>query len=377
LRQSQKLEALGTFAGGIAHDFNNILGAIIGYGELAIHSLTHDAPQRRYIEQVLKAGDRARSLVERILTFSRSAMTIREPVPVQETVSGSIELFKVSLPESIDLEVHLEATGAYIAGDPAHLDQVVMNLCGNAVHAMTDGGTLGVELTTVHLDAPRSLSHGAIGAGEFVRLAVIDTGTGIPTELLERIFNPFFTTRKAGEGTGLGLSLVDAIAREYGGGVDVHTVVGKGTRFEVFLPLIEATTATETNEGSTWRHGEGQTILLVDDEEALVGLGEEILAEFGYEPVGFTSSTAAWKAFEANPQRFDAVLTDHTMPDMTGIELAIAIKRCRADIPIILASGYGSAALERDAEEAGVQTVLRKPLRKAELAHALSQALYK
>jgi PAS domain S-box-containing protein len=375
LRQSQKLEALGTFAGGIAHDFNNILGAILGYGERALYAIAEGAPERRYIEQVMNAGNRARALVERILTFSRSGITTRVPVHLQPVVIETIELLKVRLPETIQLELRLDARDAFVAGDPAHMHQVVMNLCSNAVHAMPDGGKLCVELALQHLDTPRSLSHGAIGSGEFVRLTVHDTGVGIPPDLLERIFNPFFTTRKAGEGTGLGLSLVEGIVREYSGAVDVHSVVGRGTHFEVYLPVIDAVAVSDDQREAAPPHGDGQTVLLVDDEETLIALGEEVLAELGYEPIGFVSSEAAWQAFSANPQRFDAVLTDQTMPGITGLELATRIRAARPDVPVILASGYSSATLERDAKAAGIADVLRKPLRQADLAWAMSRAL--
>jgi signal transduction histidine kinase len=240
LRQSQKLEALGTFAVGIAHDFNNLLGAILGYGERALHAVVAGTPEQRYIEQVLNAGERARSLVERILTFSRSGITTRLPVHLQPVVTETIDLLKVQLTEAIQLEVKLDARDAFVAGDPAQMHQVVMNLCRNAIHAMPEGGTLQVTLALQRLETPLSLSHGAVDSGECVRLTVIDTGVGMSPDLLERIFNPFFTTRKAGEGTGLGLALVEGIVREYSGGIDVQSAVGQGTRFDVYLPVIDA-----------------------------------------------------------------------------------------------------------------------------------------
>ncbi|MEX3953316.1 PAS domain S-box protein [Paraburkholderia sp. EG287B] len=375
LRQSQKLEALGTFAGGIAHDFNNILGAIVGYGELALQALADETPEQRYVAQVLKSADRARSLVERILTFSRSGLTTRQPVHVQPIVQDSIEMLKVRLPACIRLEAELNAPKAHIEGDPAHLDQLVTNLCVNAIHAMPGGGTLRVVLDTLDLDAARSLSHGAVEAGHFVRLAVSDSGVGMAPDLLERIFNPFFTTRKAGEGTGLGLALVDGIVREYGGGIDVSTMVGAGSQFELLLPTIDSHTSQPREDEKACPYGEGQTILLVDDEEALVRIGEERLAELGYEPAGFVSSDAAWQAFRADPQRFDAVVTDQTMPGITGVELARMIRSLRAEIPIILVSGFSSPALEAQAREAGVNAQLRKPLRRAELARTLKHLL--
>jgi PAS domain S-box-containing protein len=377
LRQSQKLEALGTFAGGVAHDFNNILGAILGFGERALSLLGEGTSERRYVEQVMKAGDRARLLVERILTFSRSGMTARVAVDVRSVVAEAIGLLKATLPEGITLEVQLEDEDLFVLGDPTHLHQVIMNLCGNAVHAMPDRGVLGVGLKRMHLDVPRTLSHGAASEGNYVQLSVADSGVGIPADVLERMFNPFFTTRKAGEGTGLGLSLVDGIVREYGGAIDVETAVGKGTRFLVYLPLTDAVPARASPGSETLPHGEGQVVLLVDDEETLVTLGEEVLAGLGYEPVGFQSSVAAWQALQQEPERFDVVVTDQTMPDMTGLGLVARIRTLRPDLPVILCSGFSTPALEEAAREAGVLAVLRKPLRQAELAVALERVFHR
>ncbi|WP_420997457.1 ATP-binding protein [Cupriavidus sp. 30B13] len=374
LRQAQKLEALGTFAGGIAHDFNNILAAILGYGEQALGSPGIGAAQRRHVEQIMRAGERARSLVNRILTFSRSGMTLRVPVPLLPVVTETIELFKASLPARIALDVRIHAPDLVVSGDATHVHQILMNLCSNAVHAMPDGGTLRVSLGAERFDRPVALSHGTVEAGEVACLSVADSGTGIAPEILERIFNPFFTTRGTGEGTGLGLSLVDGIVREYGGGVDVHSVVGKGTRFDVYLPVADALPAPDQGAGADAPCGDGQTVLLVDDEQALVALGEEVLAELGYEPVGFHSSLAAWEAFEADPERFDVVLTDQTMPGLTGIELALRIRGLRPALPVLLCSGYGNAALESEARAAGIRALLRKPLRKSDLAAVLAQA---
>lgn len=375
LRQSQKLEALGTFAGGVAHDFNNILGAILGFGERALPLLGENTPARRYVEQVMKAGDRARLLVERILTFSRSGMTARVPVDLRAVVAEAVDLLKATAPATVSLDVRLETDGVYVMGDATHMHQVVMNLCSNAVHAMPDGGALGIALERVSFDAPASFSHGAVGRGDFARLGVADQGVGIPADVLERMFNPFFTTRRAGEGTGLGLSLVDGIVREYGGGIDVHSVPGAGSRFDVYLPLTGARMPAGPADGDALPRGDGQVVLLVDDEDALVTLGEEVLAELGYEPVGFRSSLAAWHALEADPERFDAVVTDQTMADLTGLGLAARVARLRPGLPVILCSGFSTPALERDALDAGVRAVLRKPLRQADLAKALASVL--
>ena len=377
LRQAQKLEALGTFAGGIAHDFNNILGAILGYGERALHLLAAGTRERRYLEQVMNAGNRARLLVERILIFSRSGMAARVPVSLQLVVAETVELLKGRLPGTITLDVHLDAEDALVMGDATHMHQVVMNLCSNAIFAMPDGGELTLGLGRQRLDTSLTLTHGMIPRGEYARLTVKDTGVGISPDVLDRIFNPFFTTRRTGEGTGLGLSLVDGIVREYGGGIDLSSQVGKGTCFDVYLPIIDAVrpAAVESNGGLP--RGSGQVVLLVDDEEALVRLGEEQLADLGYEPVGFSSSLDAWRELEAHPMRFDAVLTDQTMPGLTGIELAVRVRELRRGLPVILCSGFGSASLESQARDADISEVLKKPLRAADIAVALDRALRK
>jgi PAS domain S-box-containing protein len=375
LRQSQKLEALGTFAGGIAHDFNNILGAILGYGERAFNSLPVASDERRYVEQVLNAANRARTLVERILTFSRSGMGTRVPVRVSPVVSETIELLQGHLADSIELDVRLNANDTYVAGDVTHLHQVVMNLCSNAVLAMPSGGTLGVTLDKAHFAFVATLSEGRVGPGDFVRLTVSDTGAGISSEVIERIFNPFFTTRRTGEGTGLGLSLVDGIVREYGGGIDVQSVVGQGTRFDIYLPVTEAPPPAADGIPEDLPRGDGQIVLIVDDEDALVTLAEEVLADLGYEPVGFRSSAAALQAFKEDPNRFDVVVTDQTMPELTGLALAGEIRAIRGTLPVILCSGYGNPALEDEARRAGAAALLRKPLRSGELALALHRIL--
>ncbi|QUN32601.1 PAS domain S-box protein (plasmid) [Cupriavidus sp. KK10] len=372
LRQSQKLEALGTFAGGVAHDFNNILGAILGFGERALAFSSENPTARKHIEQVMKAGDRARLLVERILTFSRSGTTARVPVDLHAVATEAVELLRATAPVKVLLDVKLDGEGTYVMGDATHMHQVIMNLCSNAVHAMPNGGMLGISLDRVSFQSPVSFSVGAVGPGAFAQLRVTDQGVGISADVLERMFNPFFTTRRAGEGTGLGLSLVDGIVREYGGGIDVHTVQGSGSRFDVYLPLTEARPSPESADCEDVPRGNGQVVLLVDDEEALVALEEEVLADLGYEPVGFRSSVAAWQALEVEPDRFDAIITDQTMPDLTGLALAARVAELRPDLPVILCSGFSNPALERDARGAGVRFVLRKPLRQAELAKALA-----
>jgi PAS domain S-box-containing protein len=376
LRQSQKMEAIGTLAGGIAHDFNNILGAILGYGELAHQHSAEGSALRRYVDNVMHAAGRAKALVDRILGFSRSGLGEREPVNVQCVIEETLELLKASLPTAIRLEIRLEAGNAAVIADATRLHQVAMNLCTNALHAMEHGGTLGVILERLESSERRSHLRGsALPPGPYVRLVVSDTGTGIRPEVFERMFEPFFTTKTVGEGTGLGLSLIHGIVADLGGAIDVTTNEGKGTRFEIWLPVAGEIAKPAVEVARERPRGNGETVMIVDDEPLLVSLAEELLAELGYEPVGFDSSSAALAAFRTEPQRFDLILTDEAMPDLTGTAFASEVRRLRPDIPIILMSGHGGSLLATRAAAIGVNEVLSKPLQGRDLAEALARVL--
>jgi PAS domain S-box-containing protein len=375
LRQSQKMEAVGTLAGGIAHDFNNILGAILGYGELAHQQSAEGSPLRRYLDNVMHAAERAQMLIERILGFSRSGLGDRAPVNVQFVIEETLELLEASLPAGIRLESSIASGNSAVIGDATYLHQVAMNLCTNAVQAMERGGTLRVILERIDVTESRALSRGLLHPGSYVRLIVSDTGVGIPPAVLERMFDPFFTTKGVGQGTGLGLSLVHGIVTDLGGAIDVTSKTGEGTTFEIWLPVAGETAMPPLEAASPLPRGNGETVMIVDDERPLVALAEEITAQLGYEPVGFDSSRAALAAFSAQPQRFDAVLTDEAMPDLVGTELASEIRRLRRAIPIILMSGYGGAQLTTRAAEIGVNEVLRKPLHRRDLAESLARVL--
>jgi PAS domain S-box-containing protein len=375
LRQSQKMEAIGTLAGGIAHDFNNILGAIIGYGELAQQHAAAGSSLRRYLDNVMHAAERARALVDRILGFSRSGMAERVPVHIQAVVEETLELLRASLPTALRLEKELAAGNAAVIGDATRLHQVVMNLCTNAVQAMTGEGVLHVSLDRIELPAARMLRRGKLPQGSYVRLTITDTGKGIPSEVVDRIFDPFFTTKAVGEGTGLGLSLVHGIVADLGGAIELETRVGEGTTFRIWL-AVSGEVAEPLNQAAIEPpRGNGETVMIVDDEPALVSLIEEMLAQLGYEPIGFGSSGAALHAVRANPTRFDAVLTDETMPDLVGTDLAREVGAIRPGIPILLMSGHGGAGLAQRAGAAGVSEVLRKPLQKRDLAESLARLL--
>ncbi len=376
LRQSQKMEAMGTLAGGIAHDFNNILGAILGYGELAQKAAPEGSIVRRYLDNVMHAGGRAKALVERILAFSRSGVGERGPVNVQAVIDETLELLAASMPPNIRLDKRLDAGHAAILGDATQLHQVAMNLCTNALQAMDNGGVLDVSLERADVAQNRRLSHGSLVPGAYVRLRVRDTGGGIPPHVLERMFDPFFTTKGVGEGTGLGLSLVHGIVSDLGGAIEVRTTVGHGTVFTIWLPINGEAPTPAAKVDASLPHGQGQTVLIVDDEKPLVALGEEILAELGYEPIGFSSSTAALEAFRDAPQRFDIVLTDETMPELIGTALAREMQLLRPDIPIVLMSGYSGAQLHERARALGIREVLHKPLQSKDIAECLGRILH-
>jgi PAS domain S-box-containing protein len=373
LLQAKKLEAIGTLAGGIAHDFNNILAAILGYGEMAQKQAVEGTALRRHLDAVVGAGLRAKSLVERILAFSRTGLGERAPVRVQSVVAEALDLVAASLPGHVRLDRQLAAGDAAVMGDPTQIHQVVMNLCANGAQAMKTAGTLTVSLDVVEKGQVIAATS-ALASGRYVRLSVRDTGAGIPANVLERVFDPFFTTKEVGVGTGLGLSLVHGIVTDLGGGIDVESPPGAGATFTVYLPWSDAVAAVESVE-ETVSSGAGETILLVDDEEALVRLGEEMIATLGYEPVGFTSSAAALAAFRAAPERFNAVLTDESMPDMTGSELAKELLALRPRIPVVLMSGFVTPALSARARSIGVTEVLPKPVAARDIARTLAAAL--
>jgi predicted ATPase/signal transduction histidine kinase/ActR/RegA family two-component response regulator len=376
LQQAAKMEAMGRLASGIAHDFNNILGAILGYGELIQTSLSEGSVERRQADQVMHAGARGKALVDRILAFSRSGMGERVPLHVQSVVEETLGLLVASMPPEVRLERRLDAIDAAVVGDATQFHQVVMNLCTNAVHAMQRGGVLTVVLERVDAGERRLLSHGTLRAGRYVSLSVNDSGSGIPPAVFERMFDPFFTTKRVGDGTGLGLALVHGIVADIGGVIDVTTQVGVGTAFTIWLPATDRTPRLSPNAPDEVPRGHGETVMIVDDEPALVALAEETLAELGYEPVGFGSSLAALQAFRADPERFDLVLTDEAMPGLTGTELARELRQARPEISMILMSGHSSAQLSERAQAAGVVDVLRKPLVRRDIAEPVARALH-
>jgi signal transduction histidine kinase/CheY-like chemotaxis protein len=366
LAQAQRLEAVGTLAGGIAHEFNNVLGVVMGATEMAIPAAGEQV--RRRLAQIAAAADRGQRIVDQVLAFSRRRERRDHVVRVQPAIAEAIELIRVSLPATVTLRARLQADDAAVRGDAAEVQQVVMNLCTNAVHAMDGRGTLEVALDTVAVPSERVVSEGTLAAGDYVRLAVRDTGHGMDEATRARIFEPFFTTKGVGKGTGLGLPTVHGYVTQYGGALNVTSRPGQGSTFEAFWPVTGA--RDEGEAAAPAAGGNGETILVVDDEPALVLLGEDMLAALRYEPVGFAASADALAAFRADPGRFDLALLDEVMPEMTGSELAAALRAIRPDLPVVVMTGHRGAVPAGAACE-----LLAKPLRSASLAACLARHL--
>lgn len=377
MRQGQKLESIGTLAGGIAHDFNNILSAVFGYTELAISSLGDRAKSLHYLKEIITAAERARDLVSQIMTFSRQKDQEKQPLMPQIIIKEVLKLIRASLPATIEIQQTI-VSDELVLGDPTQIHQVIMNLCTNAGYAMRDnGGVLNVRLDDIDIDDDFAVLHPGIKPGRHIRLTVSDSGCGIPPEVMDRIFDPFFTSKPPGEGTGLGLSVVHGIVKSLDGSISVYSEEGKGTTFTIFIPVIRIKTPLTTEQmPKDIPVGKGM-ILLVDDEEVIVDVGKALLDNLGYKVQGFTQPLLALNAFRQVPNDFDAVITDYTMPQMTGYELAKKLREIRSDIPIILCSGYIDQAMEEKAQEANVNEFIRKPITRQDIAFTLRRILAK
>jgi signal transduction histidine kinase len=348
LRQSQKMETVGTLAGGIAHDFNNILSPIMGYADLALSDLPAGHPARDDLEQVLKAARRARDLVKQILIFSRRGDQTRQPVQLHLIVNDTLKLIRSMLPSNIELSQRVLNQGDTVLADPGQMHQVIMNLATNAAFAMRSrGGVLRVELGREELDAERARNlH--VAPGTYVVLAVTDQGEGMDADTLHRVFEPFFTTKRPGEGTGLGLSVVHGIVHSHGGSIEVKSAPREGATFRTYFPAAQSTEEPAAEARAQAAAGGGEHILIVDDEPAIMGLLRRMLESGGYRVTAFTSSEEALACFQKNADDFDAVITDQTMPRMSGTELARAVHEVRPDTPVVLTTGYVDDATHRD-----------------------------
>ena len=375
LRQAAKMEAVGRLAGGIAHDFNNILGGILGYAEMLVEGTLEGSPTRRYAQNVLTAANRASDLVQQILSYSRSQRGKRVPVRLDPIVAETLELVRGSLPGGIRLETRMPDGALYVVGDPTQLHQIMMNLCTNGIHAMGHSGTLRVTLDAVEVDTDRVFTHTTLPPGSYARVRVEDTGSGMDSATLARLFEPFFTTKEVGKGTGLGLSLVYGIVTDSGGAIDVTSTPGKGSCFAIFLPRVESPAVVDQPSEAPIPRGRGERVLVVDDEEALMAVTSEVLKRLGYAPTAVADGTAALAAFDAAGGHFDALITDEVMPGLTGTELAAALRARKAELPILLVSGYIGPMMTERALAAGVNAILKKPVQSREIASALARVL--
>jgi len=375
LRQVQKMEAVGRLAGGVAHDFNNILAAMIGYTELAAHNISASSLAWHQLREVLRAGQRAKALVQQILTFSRRTEQAHTPVQLPPLVEEALALLRASLPSTIEICQDIDPKVGAVLADPTQLHQVIINLCANAEHAMRQtGGVLAIRLEAVEVDTALAVQYPTLHLGPHVRLTVRDTGQGMPPDVVERIYDPFFTTKATGEGTGIGLSVVHGIVAKHGGTIKVESRVGAGTTFMIYLPCIPWDIVGEVPAEETLPHGQGR-LLLVDDEPMLVRLGYSVLTQLGYDVTAYTSSTSALAAFQEAPHHFDLVITDYTMPQMTGDVLTRALRRLRPDIPIILETGFSHTIDAEQAAALGIDAFLLKPWTVRELARTIQQVL--
>lgn len=375
--RASRLEALGTLAGGVAHDFNNVLAAVVGYGEMARDEASDGSDQARYIDHVLQAATRGKAMVERILGVNRIGSRPSVVFEVEPVVEEVLTLLSASLRPGVVLERALEAPGARLRGDPTRMFEAVMNLCNNAMQSMPGGGMLTIRTRRVHAEAPKILSHSTLAPGQYIALAVRDQGTGITPEVVEHLFEPFFTTRLEQSGTGLGLAVVHGVMSEFRGAIDVSTTPGEGSRFTLYFPETqEAPTALDgARDPRTSEFGSGQRLLVVDDDAELVALAQEMLKSLGYEPRGETDPRRALELLRSQPHAYAALITDEKMQGLRGTQLIRAVRQFAPNLPILLVSGYGGASLLDLAARAGVSRVLSKPLQRASLGRALAEEL--
>ncbi len=374
LMQSQKMEAIGTLAGGIAHDFNNILFSIIGYSELSFDELEENSPVRHNLHEILEASKRATDLVRQILTFSRQTDHELRPVQIDLIVKETLALLRASLPTTIEIQKNIK-TDAMALSDPTQLHQILMNLCVNASYAMREkGGILAIDLESVEIDTDSSGEYPDLKAGPYINMSVRDTGHGISPEILNRIFDPFFTTKTREHGTGLGLSVIHGIVKNFGGAIYAFSELGKGSIFKVFIPAIERRINPEQRTKTPIPKGT-EHVLFIDDEPVLAKMGKQLLESLGYQVEMITKSTDALELFRKKPDKFDLVITDMTMPNITGEKLAIELMNIRPDIPVILSSGFNYNIDEKKAMALGIRAFISKPVLKQEIAETIRNVL--
>jgi PAS domain S-box-containing protein len=374
LKQAQKMESIGTLAGGIAHDFNNILSAIIGYTELAIDGVAKGTELEDDLREVHNGGMRAKNLVKQILTFARQSDEEVKPIQLNIIVKEVLKFIRSSIPTNIQIKDEI-ISDSFIMGSPTHIHQILMNLCTNSSQAMEeDGGTLKVSLNDVAIGKMAMGKNLDLLNGDYIEIKVSDTGIGIPSRNIHNIFEPYFTTKKIGEGTGMGLSVVHGIVESYGGKITVDSTMGKGTVFTIYLPISKKRIKHDSFEEEVLPIGK-EHILFVDDEAPISKMGSRVLEQLGYTVTSRTSSVEALELFRTKPKTFDLVITDMTMPNMTGDKLAVELIKIRPDIPVVLCTGYSKKMSEESASEIGIKAFAYKPIVKADLAKTIRKVL--
>lgn len=377
LYQSQKMEALGSLAGGVAHDFNNLLSVIINYAELLRGKVAGQPDNERYVDHMLKAGERASSLVKQILLFSRREKQELKPIRLQDSLEDGIKLIRATMPRTVDLETSLQYDAPIALADPSQLHQVLMNLCINASQSMPDRlGRIEVRLTEKTVDSNEALTAGGICPGKYLQLTVSDNGSGMDEKTVSHIFEPFFTTKAKGEGTGLGLSVVHGIVRSHNGVIQVQSEPGVGTTFRILLPAYKDGTEMHQNEMSNdVPRGTGQHIVFVDDEPAICGVTEHVLQSLGYKVSTFTDPMQAIDAFKKDPKAIDLLLSDVNMPGMNGVELAKRYLALRRELPVLLVSGFAGNWTAENVRPLGILDLLHKPISPREISRHIHHAL--
>ena len=374
IRQSSKMEAIGTLTGGIAHDFNNLLMIILGNTELALDDTPEWNPVKYNLEEIRMASLRAKDVVQQLLSFARKTTLEKKPTNVIPTIKETLKWVRSSIPTSIDIHQNMTKDVHTILADPTQINQVLMNLCTNANHAMPDGGIIEVTLKNVELSENAIAQYPDLNPGRYVNLTISDTGHGIPKEVIDRIFDPYFTTKEVGKGTGMGLAVIHGIVKGHNGIIKVKSEIGKGATFNIFFPAVEREAVIETETDEKLPTGD-ESILFIDDEESIMKMGSQRLERLGYKVESTTSPIEALEVFRSNPGRFDLVITDLTMPKMTGDKLVEEILNIRPDISIILCTGFSEKIDAKKAKEIGAANYIEKPIDKRELAKMVRNVL--
>lgn len=375
LHQIYKMEAIGTLAGGIAHDFNNILSIIIGYTDMAKEDAPPGTDSEKYLENVSIAANRAKDLVKQILAFSRQGKAERLPIKLQPLVKEGLKMLRSSIPTTISITDEIDPKSRAVLADPTQVHQILMNLCTNAYHAMENtGGTLSVSLKTTIIKENDQKMVFHLAPGEYVEVIVSDSGEGIGPDVIDKIFDPYFTTKEIGKGTGMGLAIIHGIMKEYGGAIIVESMLGQGATFHIYFPAVKDDAVPKVKEEENLLRG-NERVLFVDDEQLLAEMSKDMLERLGYQVTVRRSSIEALTTFQNTPNDFDLVITDQTMPDMTGSDLARRMLQVRPDVPIILCTGYSNTIDEHSAKALGIKEFALKPLTKESASKLIRKVL--